>query len=331
MKYIYSPILKSGDVIRVIAPAGSGKTISLEQKQIAVRRFKDMGISITFGKNIYENNEFGSSTVKSRIYDLHSAFADKEVDAIIAIRGGFNSNELLNYIDWDLIKSNPKIFCGFSDITVLHNAIYRMTGLITYHGPNFSSFGQKLNFDYSLEYFKKCLLEDYIYKISPSIKWSADEWWKKQNERKLLANKGYQIINYGKRLSYEGIIIGGNISSFNLLQGTKFFPDLEKSLLFIEDDELVDTHIFNRYLESILQQKNSDKIEAIIIGRFQPRSNISENMLRKIIASRKQLIDIPVIYGADFGHTDPQFTFPIGGTGRINFIKGNPIIQISKH
>ncbi len=195
MNNIYPPTLKSGDTIRVIAPAGSGKTISIEQKQIAMERFNDMGISITFGKNIYENNEFNSSSIQSRIYDLHSAFADKGVNAIIAVRGGFNSNELLSYIDWDIIKSNPKIFCGFSDITVLHNAIYKMTSLVTYHGPNFSNFGQKLNFNYSLEYFKKSLLKHNVYKMIPSEKWSNDEWWKNQNKRKLLTNKGYKIIN----------------------------------------------------------------------------------------------------------------------------------------
>ncbi|PIX68846.1 LD-carboxypeptidase, partial [Candidatus Roizmanbacteria bacterium CG_4_10_14_3_um_filter_39_13] len=144
--------LKRGDLIRVIAPSRSLNLIGEETRQIANKRFEEMGLTLSFGKHINETDDFASSSVESRIEDLHDAFADENVKAILTVIGGFNSNQILKYIDWNLIQKNPKIFCGFSDITVLNNAIYAKIGLATYSGPHYSTFGQKLHFDYSLEY-----------------------------------------------------------------------------------------------------------------------------------------------------------------------------------
>ncbi len=119
---------------------------SEELKNIANKRFEDLDLKLTFGKHINEKNEFTSLSIESRIEDLHDAFQDKNVKAIFTAIGGANSNQLLKYIDWELIKNNPKIFCGFSDITALNNAIYIKTGLVTYSGPHYSTFGQKLLF-----------------------------------------------------------------------------------------------------------------------------------------------------------------------------------------
>ena len=99
---------------------------------------------------------FTSSSIESRIEDFTYAFSDTNVKAIFTAIGGVNSNQLLKYIDWELIKNNPKIFCGFSDITALNNSIFTKTGLVTYSGPFITStFGQKLHFDDTLDYIKK--------------------------------------------------------------------------------------------------------------------------------------------------------------------------------
>ena len=127
-----------------------------------------MGLKLNFGKHLEEKDEFVSSSVKSRIEDLHDAFRDQNVKAIITVIGGFNSNQLLKYLDWNLIKNNPKIFCGYSDITALNNAIFANTGLISYSGPHYSTFGQELYFEYTLEYFKKCFFSEDQFEIIPS-------------------------------------------------------------------------------------------------------------------------------------------------------------------
>ena len=127
----------------VISPARSLAILSKETREIADKRFEEMGLQISFSKNAEECNEFNSSSKESRLEDIHSAFAERSVGLAITTIGGFNSNELVKDIDYELIKKNPKILCGYSDITILLNAIFAKTGLVTYHGPHYSSFGEK--------------------------------------------------------------------------------------------------------------------------------------------------------------------------------------------
>jgi muramoyltetrapeptide carboxypeptidase LdcA involved in peptidoglycan recycling len=118
MKRIYPELLKIGDEIRIIAPSLSMGILSDMTVKYATERFKQMGFKLSFGKHVNESDAFNSSSIESRIIDLHEAFADINVKAIITAIGGYNSNQLLEYIDWSLILGNPKIFCGYSDITM---------------------------------------------------------------------------------------------------------------------------------------------------------------------------------------------------------------------
>lgn len=329
MKKIYSEKLKQGDEVRVIAPSRSIKILSEEIKNIANQRFLDLGLKLSFGKHVYETDEFNSSSIESRTEDFHQAFSDKNVKAVITVIGGFNSNQLLKYIDWNLIKNNSKIFLGYSDITALNNAVFTKTGLVTYSGPHYSTFGQKLGFDYSLEYFKKCLMTDESFTIHPSKSWSGnDNWWIDQNKRNFINNKGFLIINQGKA---TGNILGANLCTFNLLQGTEYFPNLTDSILFIEDDYESQSHIFDRDLQSLIHLKDFKKVKGIVIGRFQNESKITDELLIKIIKTKKELDKTPVIANVDFGHTDPKITFPIGGEVRIVAKKSKSTIEILKH
>ena len=112
-------------------------------------------MNVTFSKHAPDIDIFMSSSVESRIADLHEAFADSKVKGILTVLGGYNSNHLLDYIDYDLIAKNPKILCGFSDITALLNAIYAKTGLVSYSCPHFSTFAMQKGLEHTLEYFKK--------------------------------------------------------------------------------------------------------------------------------------------------------------------------------
>jgi muramoyltetrapeptide carboxypeptidase len=320
--------LIKGDMVRVIAPSRSLKLLSQECIKIANYRFGSIGLKLSFGKHVKESDDFASSSIKSRVEDLHQAFADKKVKAIITVIGGFNSNQLLSYIDWELIRKNPKIFCGYSDITALNNAIFAKTGLVTYSGPHYSSFGQKLYFDYTLEHFQKCLFEQKPIVIKPAKKWSDDLWFLDQDNRKQISNRGYLVINKG---AAQGTIIGANLCTLNLLQGTKYMPKLESTVLFIEDDSESAPHTFDRDLLSLIHQPNFHKVRAIVIGRFQKASKMSDKLLTQIIKTKKELYQIPIIANVDFGHTDPKITFPIGGTAKINATKKNIEISIIEH
>lgn len=328
MNKIYPERLKVGDEIRIIAPSRSIAILNKEIINIANNRFQELGIKLSFGKHIYESDDFNSLSIESRLDDLHLAFSDKNVKAIITVIGGFNSNQLLKYIDWKLIKNNPKIFLGYSDITALNNAIFAKTGLVTYSGPHYSTFGQKLYFDYTLEYFQKCLMTDNPFEIKASDSWSDDEWYLDQNRRELINNHGYLVINEGQA---EGTILGANLCTFNLLQGTEYFPDLTDSILFLEDDYETVPHTFDRDLQSLIHLPNFNKVKGIAIGRFQKKSKMSGELLKKIIKTKKELEGIPVIANVDFGHSDPKITFPIGGEVEIIADKNKSTIRMLKH
>ena len=328
MQKIFPRKLAGGDKIAVITPGQSMHIIGKESRQLADKRFKQLSLDLTFGEHVEEMDDFVSTSINSRLEDLHNAFADKSVKGIITVIGGFNSIQLLEYLDWGVIKNNPKIFCGFSDITALNNAIYAKTGLVNYSGPHYSTFGQKLFLDYTFDYFKKCLFTEQPFQIVPSSEWTDDQWWLNQDDRHPQANAGYLVINEGEA---EGTILGANLCTLNLLQGTEYFPNLANSILFLEDDAQSDAVTFDRNLQSLMLQPNFSKVTGIVIGRFQRDSKITDELLKKIIAVRPRLDKIPVIANADFGHTEPKITFPIGGSAYINISNKKVKIEINAH
>ena len=319
--------LKKGDEIRVISPSRSMAMISEESKKIANKRFEELELKVSFSKNVSESDEFNSSSIDSRIEDLHAAFLDKNVKGIFTTIGGYNSNQLLKQIDFDIIKNNPKIICGYSDITALSNSIYSKTNLVTYYGPHYSTFGMKKGLDYTLDYLKKCLMQKNEFELSASSEWSDDLWFSDQEKREFIKNPGYNSFLEGET---SGTIIGGNLCTLNLLQGTEFMPSLEDSILFLEDDEATNSTEFDRNLQSLLHQPNFKKVKGLVIGRFQKASKISTSLLEKILSTKKELQNMPIITNADFGHTTPHFTFPIGGTAKIKSGK-ETTIKIIEH
>ncbi|MBI2792812.1 MAG: LD-carboxypeptidase [Gammaproteobacteria bacterium] len=321
--------LGEGDQIRVIAPSRSLKIIAEENIKHAVKALEALGLKVTFGKNVNEVDMMGSSSIASRVEDLHEAFADKNVKAILTVIGGFNSNQLLSYIDYDLIKKNPKIFCGFSDITALQNAIYHKSGLVTYSGPHFSTFAMKKGFEYSLDYFKNIFFHRSRIKVSASKQWADDAWFSDQDNRTFYDNDGYWTIHEGQA---KGKIVGGSLSTFQLLQGTSYMPSLENSILFIEADAITEGNFdiveFDRDLQSLIHQPNFDKVQGMLIGRFEKKFNIDLEKLKFIINTKRELKNIPIIANADFGHTNPIFTFPVGGLCEMSSSKGSVSIEL---
>lgn len=325
---IYPPKLQAGDTVAVIAPSRSFSILSDETTAIANKRFQELGLTLVFGRHIREMDEFASSSIQSRIDDLHTAFSDPKIKGIFTAIGGFNSNQLLRYIDWDLIKQNPKVFCGYSDISALNNALFTKTGLVTYSGPHYSSFGQLLNFDYTLDYFKKCLFTDASFQVLSSTQWSDDAWYLDQQNCKLMHNAGMYTIQSGEA---SGTILGANLCTFRTLQGTEYFPDLTDSVLFFEEDYESQPHHIDRDLQSLLLLKDFNKVKGLVFGRFQASSKMTKEMLQMIVATKKELRNMPVIAGVDFGHTSPMITFPIGGEVYIQAHKNGANLTIMRH
>lgn len=304
--------LKPGDEIRIIAPSRSANILSKVVILQAMQTLESLGFVLSFGQHVFKTDLHFSTSIKNRVKDIHAAFNDSNVKGILAVIGGYNSNELLPYLDYDLIARHPKVFCGYSDTTAVATAIMEKSGFVTYSGPSFSNFAMEKEQTYQSKYFMKCVTQEEPFTIEPSNRWSDDQWYIEQDYRRF-RHTSWKVFNEGIA---EGKIYGGNLSTLNLLQGTRYLGRIEDAILFVEDDELTSPEIFARDLASLLQYVRS--IKGLVIGRFQDQSNLTEEQLEFILFKHPQLRNVPVIYDVDFGHTQPIFTFPIGGTVNIN-------------
>lgn len=317
--------LKAGDEIRVIAPSRSLAIVKGEQRRLAEERLTELGFRVTYGDTALVHDDFYSNSIEDRVADLHAAFKDPNVKGIFTGIGGYNANQLLRYLDYDLIQASPKVICGYSDITAILLAIYKKTGLTTYVGPYFSTFGMKVGLDYTMEHFKKALMEDEEFDLKQSETWSDDPWHLEQEDRNFCPNQGYMIIQEGEA---EGTIIGGNLCTINLLHGTEYMPSLKNSILFIEDDEESHPFSFDRDLQSLLHQPDASGIKGMIIGRFQKESGMTDYALHEIIATKQELKGIPIIANANFGHVTPFATIPVGGNASLIVKDGTVTVKI---
>ena len=304
--------LKKGDHIRVVSPSSSIERIGGFKANLAAKeKLEELGFKLTFSEHYFENDIFDSAPIASRVADLEVAFADESVDAILTTIGGVNCNELLPYLDFDLIARHPKIFCGYSDTTALLNAIYAKTGMQTYMGPAYSSFKMDLGQQYQTEAWLKAVTQD-SYDLIPSPEWSSDAWYLPDAPRTFYPTE-WKVYNPGQA---SGIAIGGNISTLNLLTGTEFAPRPENYILFLEEAEDDDYLIIARHLTALLQAYPNP--QALVFGRFPKETKMTEEILLTILDKHPILKKVPVLYDLDFAHTQPLFTITIGGQVELN-------------
>ncbi|MFV8214705.1 S66 family peptidase, partial [Streptococcus pluranimalium] len=224
----------------------------------------------------------GSASIESRVADLHAAFKDQTVDGILATIGGFNSNELLPYLDYALIARHPKVICGYSDTTAVLNAIYAKTGMQTYMGPSYSSFKMEGGQNYQSESWLKALSQT-SYDLEPSQEWSSDPWYDPSQPRHFMPTE-WKVYTEG---SATGTLIGGNLSTFGLLRGTPYAPKPEWYVLFLEEAEEDDYLDFDRHLAAILQAYPSP--QALVLGRFPKECGMTQELLLYILAKHPVL------------------------------------------
>ena len=307
------PKLNKGDEIRIIAPSGSLSRVRTDVLERALAYLDENGFKVTYSTNCREMDQFSSSSVESRVADLHEAFADPDVKAVMACIGGFNVNQILPYIDYDLIKANPKILCGYSDITALLNAVYARTGLVTYHAPHLAALGFLREREYTHRYLTACLMNEEPVPVVPSETAGS-----------------YTVLQEG---TCEGEIVGGNLCTLNLLQGTPYMPDLRDRVLFIEDDNIMGDYFpyeFDRNLQSLLQAGGAESVRGIVFGRFDESCKLTEDTIRAIIKG-KVPAGIPVVFGIDFGHVFPMISFPVGGRVKLSANGDRIDLQITEH
>ncbi|WP_233551062.1 S66 family peptidase [Amnibacterium setariae] len=308
--------LRAGNEVRVVAPSRSRSMVTeFDHTALVEERFRAMGLTLTYGRHVDERDAFDSTSIAARVEDLHDAFADPAVAGILTVIGGYNANELLPHLDWDLIARNPKVFCGYSDITVLQAAMLARTGLITYSGPHWSSFGMRDHFEPTMEWFRRAVMTDEPVDLEPATEWTDDLWFMDQDARSPMPNDGWWVLRPGEA---EGAIVGGNLCTVNLLQGTAWMPDVEDAVLFVEDSALHDPPTVARDLTSLLQAVDPLQVRALVIGRFQRATGMTRELLEEIVRRQPFVAGVPVIANVDFGHTSPQATIPIGGRASVS-------------
>lgn len=328
MDLIIPPKLRAGDTIRIVAPSRSLNIVSTPVRANADRQLKQLSLNVTLGRHSDEVDASGSSSAAARLEDLHDALRDPSVSAILTAIGGYNTNQLLDEFDYGLCRRNPKIICGFSDITALQNAILARSGVVTYSGPHYSTFGMLKGLEYTVEYFRRALFSGAAFEVCPASDWSDDPWFEDQEKRKFVPNEGYWVIQAG---SARGPAIGGNLCAFTLLKGTPYMPGLEGALLFLECTGGTNLQEFDRDLQSILQLPVIGGVRGLVLGRFQLESRITREDLLAVIRGKRVFNGIPVIANCDFGHTTPHITFPVGGIISLKAEPGGAVLRIESH
>lgn len=313
---IYPAKLKQGDHIRIVSPSSSIERIGGFDANLSAKdRLERLGFRVSFSKNYHANDLFYSAGIDERVADLHDAFADTSVQAILATIGGFNCNELLPYLDYELIRKNPKIICGYSDTTALLHAILTQAGVATYMGASYSSFKMNELQDYQSKAWLLAMT-NHQYELVPSEQWSSDAWFLPNAQRTFYPTK-WRVYTHG---CASGRIIGGNLSTFALLNGTPYAPKVaqmdEGYVLFLEASEGYDRYDILRQMTAILQVYPNPN--ALLLGRFPKECQMSDEVLWFILDKYPQLKTIPVMTDLDFAHTQPLFTLTLGAMASID-------------
>lgn len=321
MSIVIPSKLKKGDAIGFISPSAGLAPFAMHRIERAKRLFEELGYKVKIAKNALKNDGYVSAPIMDRVEDIHEMFLDPEVKLIISTIGGNHSNQLLKYLDYDLIKNNPKIFIGYSDNTVLHYALQSQAKLATYYGPcvltQFGEFPKIL--DYTLDYFNYAVAEGQCVgnlEIKSSELWTEEflDWFNKIDEsraRKLEKNIGHEWLVNGIA---KGELLGGAIPSINHLAGTKYWCNPQNKIFFLDipegrsPSEGLPLDELDSYLADLDNMGLFDSIKGLIIGR--PFCYNSEQVIefKKIILRYAGQKKYPILYNINMGHTDPMVT-----------------------
>lgn len=264
-----------------------------------VEALKGLGFKLKLGKHVKDRYGYLAGKDENRAADLNAMFLDKSIDAILCVRGGWGCNRIIDLLDYDAIKNNPKPLIGFSDITSLHNAILTKTGLVTFHGPVGKS-------DWNP--FTKKSFEDIL----------------------ITGLKGEYNLPTGEEDAFviqpgiaEGNILGGNLSVFVSMIGSDYLPDFKNSILFLEDVG-EDVYRIDRMLTHLKLSGILNQISGFIFGKC-TNCDAGANSLsmRQVFEDHIKALNIPAFYGAMISHEDRNVTIPVGLRARMDAKKMN--------
>ncbi len=285
MEYHKPKPLKIGDTIGIIAPSGVIK--NKEGIERGIKRLKDMGFNIKLSPKLYENKNYLAGDDKIRASEVNSFFADNEVDCILCARGGYGAIRLLDLLDYELIKNNPKLFCGYSDITALSVMFLKHANLITYSSPMLCG-------DFGREGLNAFTINTFI---------------------EVLSGKALeQNIQGDVSISISGIAWGGNLTTIASLCGRDFIPD--KKFIFLIEDINEPVYKIDRVLEMLYGIKDfRENIVGLVSGDFTGEDNLT--VLDEVLTDYTNKLNIPLWHGLKLGHGDEKITFGVGSQCKI--------------
>ncbi len=299
--------LSKGDTIGIVSP--SSAIFETEPFQIAVETFEAMGLKVKLGKFVSNRSGHLAGTDEERAQELNDMFLDKEVNAVIALRGGSGAARILDKINYQAIVENPKIFIGYSDITALHLAIYEKTGLVTFHAPLAVSTWNK----FSYSYFRRILFDGEKVLFENPVE---------KGDNLTVTKNRIRTIKEG---TVTGELLGGNLSVLTGIMGSEYFPtQWENKILYLED---VGEQIYavDRMMSQLKLSGILNKISGFVFGKCsdcKPGSGFGSFTLEEVIDHYIKPLDIPAFSGAMIGHIDENFTIPNGLQVEINATKG---------
>lgn len=292
--------LNKGDTIGLIAP---GWLITEEQLQQSIDQVSQLGFVPFYTERILGKSGYFSGTDEQRATDLNEMFSNPQIKGIICANGGYGCTRILDLINYQMIKDNPKVIMGYSDVTALLNAINQKTGLVTFHGP----ISRTIKYDYSSSQFEKVVKNPQKKLIIESY----PEYPEKSGES--AAYNRYTITS-GKA---KGKLIGGNLTLITSMIGTEYQLNFADKIVFIEDIG-EEPYRIDRMLTQLIESGELQKASGIVFGILRGCDK-SENSkapnsftLQEVIEDRIKPLNIPAVYGLSFGHLNNNFTIPIG-------------------
>jgi muramoyltetrapeptide carboxypeptidase LdcA involved in peptidoglycan recycling len=321
---IRPPRLRPGDTIGIISPSWGGPAVFPHRVEQGLRALQSLGFNVKMAPHASNQHGFVSGTAQNRAADIHEMFADPGVRMILASIGGNHSNHLLPHLDFNLIRQNPKIFMGFSDVTVLNLAIWHTTGLVTFNGPALmTDFGEyPAMLSYTREQFLRMVGSTSPLGVLPaSTEWTEEflDWGQKkdlQRPRQLQPSPPWVWLRPG---AAQGPLVGGCLESLDHLKGTRFWPDLQGAILFLEtSEEKPSPETVDSMLMDFENMGVFDCITGMLFGRPYGYTAIEKQQFHEVILERTQAYNFPILAEMDFGHTSPQLTLPIGIPARLD-------------
>ncbi len=268
--------IKQGDYVGVISSSGLLKEKNKAEIEKSIKLINEIGLNVKLGKYTYESNI--DNLIKNKINDFNDMIVDKKIKMIIFSKGGNNVIDILDSLDYEMIKNNPKIYVGLSDLTIILNAIYKKTNLITFHHLIFKGI---LKNDFN----KKAFIDMFL-----------------NHQKEISFSKNVQVVNKGTAM---GTLIGGNLISFSKILNTEYMPSLNNAILFFEECDEVDKEKVENILIEFKKNHVFELCSGVILGNY----SIDNNYFKDIF---KKYVNKPMIKCEDFGHSTYNLVLPIG-------------------